>query len=309
MIPSSPPRPLPDVAPTSLVPSAGLQWMAVAHLSELAHTKALGPELSLLFPAARLDAFKRSSGVDLRAAPVALAAGFPYGTLFVVETPADNAPIEAKFAERLVEGVHREAPRKDLHVVSGVAGATPETLVRLDGRFVAVAVGDPALARAVEFFALGRLRAPSALKGAALAGMPPTLEGAPVCFYAPGPFTDEWASGARGLLGATVGVGIGIWPDGKALHVRAMLTGDWSDEDGARLGAAWGDLAESSMGRLFGLDQPSAPPEVSVSPHLLTLDMHLQASPLATGLHAAVAADVWEILQDSAGKGNGPGPR
>src|SRR5262249_48012319 len=75
------------------VPAAGLRWLAVARLAELSRAREMRDSLELLFPAARLDAFARSTALDLRSVPVGIAAGFDYATLFVAETPWENAAI------------------------------------------------------------------------------------------------------------------------------------------------------------------------------------------------------------------------
>src|SRR6185295_4064338 len=104
--------------------------------------------------------------------------------------------------------------------ISGAVSGMPETLVSVRGHLVAVALGDPTPARVAELYAEGRLaRSPSALHGSALATLPGTLGRAPLVFYAPGPFSGEWASGARGLLGAAVALGVAVTPEGDSLHV------------------------------------------------------------------------------------------
>jgi hypothetical protein len=292
---------------TDFVAAPGLRWMATARLQELWQTPAIRPSLELLFPAARLDAFSVATGVDLRETPAAIAAGFEYATLFLAETPRGNAPVEDLFVGRLAGSARAESAHPGVRRVSGALGLTPETLVRVDGKLVAVSVGDPTPARVVELFALGRLvRTRPALAGSALSTLPPELRAAPACFYAPGPFSGEWAKGARGLLGAALALGVGAWPDGETLRLRVVLSGQWSGEDVARLESAWGDLAGSSMGRLLGLAEPATPPEISVTPEHLTLGVRLHPRPLASGLRAAVAADLWEILEQPAPGGRGP---
>jgi hypothetical protein len=182
--------------------------------------------------------------------------------------------------------------------VSGTQGSTPETLVRVAQRLVAVSLGDPTPARVVELYVLGRLaRSPTALHGSATRTLPDDILAAPVLFVAPGPFSGEWSRGARGLLGGALALGIGVWPDGDNLRIQAVLSGDWTPDDAVRLSSAWSDLAESSIGRLLGLDQSGATPEVGVSTTRLTFRHRVLLSPLASGLRAAVAADVWEFLE------------
>jgi hypothetical protein len=290
--------PLPKADLTDYVPAAGLRWLAVARLSELARAPELRTSLELLFPTARLDAFASATGLDLRQAPVAAAAGFDLATLFLAETPWENAIIEQKFIKRLTTTPRVEASPRGVRRVAGTMGLTPETLIRAERRFVAVSVGDPTEARIAELYAEGRLgRSPPALKGSALSTLPIELASAPVRFYAPGPFSDEWARGARGLLGVTLALGVAAYSDAETLRVVAVFSGRWNGADIGQLEAAWNDLAGSSMGRLLGLDQPATPAEVSVTDDQLTLRVRLARLPLVTGLRAAVVADVWEFLK------------
>jgi hypothetical protein len=292
---------------TDFVPAAGLRWMAVGRPAELAHTPALAPLISELLPAERLDAYALYTGIDLREVPTAVAAGFDLSTLYVAETPFENRTIETRFADRLVAGATVESKHPRVRRITGAVGLSPESLVRVDHRFVAFAVGDPAQARIVELLVLGRLsRSPSSLHGSALKGTPAEFTEAPVRFYAPGPFTGEWERGARGLLGAATAFAAMGAPEGEGLSVKVVVLGDYQGADAARLSAAWLDLAESSMGRLTGLDAPLVPPEVEAHEGLLALKVKIALRPLFAGLRAAVAADVWEMLGPLPGQAKGP---
>ena len=289
---------LPKADLTDYVPAAGLRWLAVARLAELAHAKEMRSSIELLFPATRLDAFAGATGVELRESTVAVAAGFDVATLFLAETPWENIGVERKFIERMTAPPRIDVSPRGARRITGTIGSMPETLIRADRRFVAVAVGDPTLGRIVQLYAEGRLgRSPAALRGSALSTLPAELATAPMRFYAPGPFSGEWASGARGLLGVTLALGVAAFPEGDDLRVVAALSGRWNGTDVAQLEAAWSDLSESSMGRLLGLNQPATPAEIAVSDDLLTLRVRLQRLPLVTGLRAAVVADVWEFLK------------
>jgi hypothetical protein len=280
------------------VPAAGLRWLAVARLGELSRAPELRKPLELLFPAVRLDAFAKATGVDLRKVPVGAAAGFDLATLFLAETPWENAPIEQRFTARLSAPPRIAVSARGVRRIAGAVGLNPETLIVADRRFVAVSIGDPTPARVSELYAEGRLgRSPSALKGSSLSTLPGELASAPIRFYAPGPFAAEWARGAHGLLGVTLALGVAAYPEGDSLRVVAVLSGQWNGADIEQLEGAWADLAESSMGRLLGLNQPAAPADVTVMDDQLTLKVRLATLPLVTGLRAAVAADVWEFLE------------
>jgi hypothetical protein len=178
---------------------------------------------------------------------------------------------------------------------------TPTALVSQSGHLVGVAFGDPTLARIVESYARRRLESPTALHGAALASLPDTFDQAPLRFYAPGPFEHEWGGGAHGILGAATAVGVAVHPLAPdRIRVEVGVAGDWSS-DAARARASveafLEDLAASSLGRLLALDEPAAPPIVIVLPDGISLSVDLMIEPLVRGLHAAVSADVWELLE------------
>jgi hypothetical protein len=274
--------------------------MVVGRPRELARHPSLAPALALLLPRERLEAFEHGSGVDLRNVDHALAAGFDFATLYLVE-PEEPAKVEQRFRARLVSDPVEARPHPEIVRVTGLVGQTPHTLVRVDERLIAVSVGSATPARVVELFAREKLsKSPPALKGSALSNLPAGLEKAPLRFYAPGPFGGEWTRGARGLLSAALAVAVVArpLPSGR-LEVRVLVAGDWerSATDGtSALLAAWEDLAASGTGRLVGLNEPASPPRVDVRPGVLELSVELDALTLARGLRAAVEADVWEIL-------------
>jgi hypothetical protein len=300
--PTPPPKPAPALhqGPLSdFVAAAGLRWMVVGRPAELANDKELSGALSPLLPAQRLDEYAKASGVDLRSLPEGLIAGFDFSTLYLAQTEHTTA-VAKRLEARLVSGLAVRQPHPSVRVVSGIVGRTPETLVTVDGRMFALAVGDPTPARVVEAFARRKLeRSPSALDGSALRTLPRTLESAPVRFYAPGPFPDDWARGAHGIVGVAFAVGIAARPlRGGRIELTLAVSGDFEGtSDGvARLTASWNDLASSSTGRLLGLHRPAVEPVVRDENGVLLLRVGLDLAPMIAGLRAAVIADVWEIL-------------
>lgn len=293
--------PLHDGPLTDYVPSAGLRWMVVGRPKELASDAALAKAIELLLPPERLDAFSRSSGVELRTLDTGLIAGFDHATLYLADSRTGSTSVEERFAERLLAGTRVARPHPRIHRIAGVVGQTPETLVRVDGRLVAVSVGSALPARIVELYARQKLaKSPPALRGSALSSLPVAeLEAAPMRFYAPGPFSAEWTRGARGLLAAATAVGIAVRPAPEGhLSVVVVVAGSFGGagaDPATQVGLAWTDLSQSGLGKLLGLDQAAAP-SVVVTPDALRLSVELAALPLAQGLRAAVMAEVWEIL-------------
>jgi hypothetical protein len=209
-----------------------------------------------------------------------------------------------RFRERIVSGERRHLPHPALERITGIVGNTPETLVRVDGHLLAVAVGDPTPARVVEAFAREKLRtSPTALRGAALSTLSEPPKGSVATFYAPGPFSGEWARGARGLLADALALSISVVPlsAGRARFV-VEVAGDFPATGVDELTGALADPGASPMGKLLGLDQLNTPPVVHERAHALSLDVDLDLDPIAHGLHAAVAADVWEIMDIPAPK-------
>jgi hypothetical protein len=254
-----------------------------------------------LTPHAGLDAFATASGVDLRRVPSALIAAFDYGTLYMASLPTGTAAeVRARFSERLVAGAIDKEPYPGMRRISGVIGQTPETLLTLDERTLAVAVGDPTPSRIVEAFARGRLKSsPTALRGSALRDMP-SFGDAPLVAFAPGPFPDDWQRAANGLLGSALAVGAGIEPvDPASIAITFILLGDFkADPERATsaLAEAWQSLSQSSTGKLLGIDQ-GEPPRISAEQAGLRMVCVLPVEPLIHGLRAAILTDVSEILR------------
>ncbi len=268
---------------------------------ELSDHHDLVQKLEPLLPKKRFDLYAQQTGIDLRQLNRALIAGFDLGTLYLAETESDLTAATQAFAERLVSGVELVEPHPRLKRISGVVGRTPQSLLSFEGKLVAVAVGDPTTVRIVEAFARGKLRrTKSIFEGAALRSFREFGTQAPLTFLAPGPFEGKWMYGAAGLLAAAQGVGISAAPtDRGSVTIRVAIDGPWEEENihaVARMREAWDGLAQSSTGRLFGLHEPASPPTIATEHQRVALTVELELSPIIDGLHAAVSADVWEML-------------
>jgi len=260
----------------------------------------LASAIEQIVPSRRFAAFAEASGVDLHAVPEAAVAGWAYSTLYIAELPRDVAPLaRARFSERLLSGALTKHAHPGLYRITGVIGQTPETLVTVEERLLAVAVGDPIQAKVVEAYAEQRLKnSPTALRGAALSALQSRKAENVAELYAPGPFADEWKHAANGLLESTVALAIAVrpLPNGK-LATTIDLAGDWQSaaaHAADRLSAAWTTFARSSAGHLFELNEAA---EVSATPELLTLHVELDLAAIVRGLKASVLGDLSEILR------------
>jgi len=284
---------------TDFVSSAGLRWLLLLEPQQLFAQPDLQQAISQIIPSRRFDAFAASSGVDLRVLREAGIAGFPYSTLYLAELPSGVAPlVRARFGERLLAGAVSKQPHPGLMRMTGVIGQTPETLLTVDDRVLAVSVGDPIPAKIAEAYARERLtHSPPALRGAALSTLPELASSNVAILYAPGPFADEWQRAAGGLLQSTVAIAITAQPIGSGKVATTLyLSGAWqdsADEAARRLGDAWSTFARSSAGRLFELD---AVAEINASPDLLRLRIELELDALVRGLRASVFGDLSQIL-------------
>lgn len=298
--PTAPARPLHRGPLSDFVSAAGLRWLVQLKPQQILSDPELAPAIEPIVSGTHFEAFQESSGVDIRRVPAAVIAGYPYSTLYLAELPTGSAEVaRARFSERLLSGTVSKRPHPGLVRITGVIGQTPETLLTMDERLLAVAVGDPLAVKIAEAYAQERLKnSPTALRGAALSTLPDLASKNVAVLLAPGPFADEWQRAARGLLQSTVALAIGVQPSGHGKLVTTLcLAGTWSssaDDAKARLRDAWTTLAQSTAGHLFELN-PVA--DVTASPDLLTLRVELELVALVRGLRASVWGDLSQILR------------
>jgi hypothetical protein len=102
-------------------------------------------------------------------------------------------------------------------------------------------------------------------------------------------------------------MGVSFRPEGRVGEFRLVLSGEYEPTEAtSRLDSAWRDLAGSSLGRLLGLPEPLTPPSVEVLADRVEMTVRLDLVPVVAGLRAAVAADVWEIMDFSRPSANPP---
>ena len=286
------------MAPLDYVPAAGLRWLIFAKPARISADPELSAAAAQVVPAERLAAFSQVTGVDVRQLEAAAIAGYDLGTLYVATLPAtDGGVARRRFEERLTAGAIVRHPRPTIYRIAGTRAGLPRVLVAVEDRLLAFATGDLTLGRVAEAYAERRLKSPTALHGAALSSLPRAADDALAILYAPGPFTGEWQSAAGGLLRTALGLTIALsHGEGATIRADIVVVGDWPDPDPTpQLEAAWAELASSSTGRLFGLDQAKKM-RIVADLHHLTWSAELAVGPLVAGLRAATVANVSEMF-------------
>jgi hypothetical protein len=305
--PPEAPRPAPlHLDPMAdLVPAAGLVWLVETRAAELLGNSDLAPAVALVLPPERFDAFAEGhGGVDLRRASQLVLAGYDGVMLAMARTPLQPGRVERAFASRAL-AVEGRAVEGGVTRFWGSVNGDREQVAVFGNDAVALERGHFGPLRAATYFAQGKLkRALPALRADPLARAAALLGDAPLRAFAPGPFGGEWAAGLGGLLRATTAMAGSATPVARpggapALQVLAVLAGAWGADAASaagRLGAAFQLLANDSLGRLLGLDHPLEEPRVSGDAEALRLDLLLDATALARGVHAATDATIREIM-------------
>ena len=283
---------------TDFVPAAGLRWLVVGSPRALAAAPALARLREGWLSEERRRAFARSTGIDLWQTERALAAGFELGTLYAADASGWVAPPEKLFVERLAGSERSDRPHPRIWRVAGVAGTRPETLVRVADELVAIAVGDPTLARVVELRARGRLeRVAPALDGVSLGALPDELRRpGPLTLYVPGPLEEAWVANGTSLLANTQALAVTLELAGEHIALGVALAGHWRPErDLPRLVEAWQTFGATSLGRELALDRPLETTETAGSETLLRIRTQLDGDAFATGLERLLRGQLGDL--------------
>jgi hypothetical protein len=316
------PAPPPIAAPPALhvspvadlVPAAHLSWLVLARPREVASRVDLIPAVHELVSEERLAAFAKRNAVDVRAVDELAVARYAESTLYIARTRIDPLRVEAAFTAHLREVAGRAIDRHegaDGQIVRtwGEAGGETEQLAILGTAAVALEQGKLGTVRVVELFAEQRLKKAAPARRTPLLARAAALVGdAPLLAFAPGPFDD--GRGLGGLLAATTAVAIAVrfpapppsrgGPAVTPAEVTIALLGAWKDDGPAaaeRLLAVYGTLSGSSLGALCGLDHPLGAARARSEADAIVLDVTLDALAVTRGLHAAVDAQVDEIMR------------
>lgn len=301
---STPPQaPAPRYSGTleDYVPAAGLRWLLRGSPAKLAESQSFRPAIDVFIKPERLRAVVQTTGLPLASIPRGVIAGFDLGTLYLVELPSPTAATaRERFAARQIRGADERRPEPGIVVLTGINEGTPISLVTLDDRVLAYAVGDPMLCRVVEAYARGKLKAKSAFHGAALAGLEQESQDALIAAHVPGPLEERWQNAAGGLCAITTALTAKLVPIApERARLEVTLHGDFADSDATeRLRATYMSVASSSTGTLLGLsDALDARTEISAQGDRVTLMVPLPLTQIAKASHAATNGDLLEILR------------
>lgn len=268
---------------TDLVAAAGLSWLLVAEPRALAENAALLPALGLLAPPELFAKFsKLNGGIDLRALhELAIANYGDNARMSLVRGALDPASLDRAFQARAVQADSRKTEAESADGADTVTrqtasfrdvnGARPAELIVIGREAAILNEGAGPRGKAAMLFARNMLkRSKPALLTTPLDRVDKLLGGAPLRFFAPGPFPDAVSKAALGgLLQVTTGLGARVTVEEKnrraVLALSVVLLGEWGTERDAareRLSSAWNLLAASGTGKLLGLDRPVEPARV-----------------------------------------------
>jgi hypothetical protein len=277
---------------TDYLPAAGLDWLLVIEVQRLG-----GPPFLEEISGRSLPTPWGTLGVELNELATVAVAGYPTGSLWALETRGGEASIEAAFRTEADTGAGDESPHRRVRLMTGLLGGEPARLVSVRGGFVAIALGDPSLARVVALYATNKLpRSPRALSGASFGSLPSGFHREPIRLYRVGPLADP----TRGdpILGATTALGISAEPRGDRLRLRIVLLGDWRAEDEAFALAAWARVAASGLGLILGLDAAEDGPTSTRIDDRLEVLATFDKDLLLGGLRMLLVSDIPEIFAE-----------
>lgn len=300
--PPAPPRP-PRAVPrlhldplTDLIAAGGLDSLAVVRWSAL--LRALDAPLGLLMTPSGLDTLGRYLGFDPRSIEELLVASYGATSLYVLRVSHNPEDVERLFRERLTGEVTRSSEGPGAVRVQGRIGNVPRGIATLLPDVVAYEVGPAGPLKAVVAFAQEKLKkARPALRTGPLEPLTARLGDAPLRLFFPSPAA-SW-QGAHGLLERASAAGVALTPQGGDLALKAVLLGAWDDppaEALRRLDLTVADVTSSGLGRLTGLDAPTAAYRTSGDAEQITVTGSIDATRLARGLRDITRASLTELF-------------
>ncbi len=219
-----------------LIPAPGLVFAVELRPRQLWENTALRQDWRRVFKGERIAAFERASGLKLKQVEDLWIAGYPLGTLLLLDAAQNGMMVERAFTERSSSIESTEFKDENAQLLVGLVDGVPQALFHRKGDFIAIAEGDIGLVRIVQAYAAGRLKATSALKTRFVAPLSEIEPYAPLRAVLVGPFpgaTDAVSqSFASGLATVTPVfdqlevqlVGRGLWPENSASALSSWMT-------------------------------------------------------------------------------------
>ncbi len=295
---------------TELLQAPGMVWLVDAAPKALRES-GLGPAIARIVTGRAFDDFKgRNGGVDLREMDEVAVASYGGVTVSGVRGLVDPGAVERAFGSR--------ASAVDARAIDHAPDVAEDRIVRLFGMLrgvraqvctmgrsaVLLEEGTLGPLRAAVAFAQGKLkRTKPALRTRPLDRIAELLGEAPLRFFAPGPFEGEWSKAAGGLLAAATAFGARMAMVDGTLMFSFVLTGTdaqtWEREAEAvqkRLSAAFDVISQSDLGKLARADKPKVSAATRIDKDALWLHVGYDPALLAEGIHAALDAEISEIL-------------
>ncbi len=317
-----PPAPEPSlaVAPlASIVPAAGLQTLVVVEPKALWSKTELRQALDALVPEDQVLAFAtRHGSVDPRQLDEVAIAMYTRATLVLGRGVFEPARLEQAFGQLTlgIDGRQIDHAGSSLTTITRTWGDAAgigepnrhEELATFGHTAVGWELDEPSttatlgVLRAAELFAQHKLtKSKPALEAPPLDAVNATLGPAPIRVFFAGPFEGEWATAMSGLLRAATAVGGSASSDGQGnLEITVAVFGAFGEkapQAADRLVALVEVIGESALGKLAGLDHPTAPFEAKSTPDSAIVRGRVNAVRLVQGLRAATGAQISEIMK------------
>ncbi len=295
---------------TELLQAPGMVWLVDAapkHLREAGLERAI----SRIVTGRAFDDFKgRNGGIDLREMDEVMVASYGGVTVSGVRGLLDPGAVERAFTSR--------ASAVDARAIDHAPDVAEDRIVRVFGMLRGVRTqvctlgrsaalleeGTLGPVRAAVAFAQGKLkRTKPALHTRPLDRVAELLGDAPLRFFAPGPFEGEWSKAAGGILAAATAFGARAVMVEGTLMFSFVFTGteatSWDRDAEAvqkRLSAAFDVVSQSDLGKLARADKPKVSATTRIDKDALWLHVGYDPALLAEGIHAALDAEISEIL-------------
>lgn len=245
-----------------LLPAAAISWAVRLHPRRLLSDARLVNEFQSILPPARLSAFRAATGIDLHQVQELWFAGYPLGTLLILDASSGEENIISAFMTRAQSVSRENLPQEEWVEITAVVDQRPQALVAKKKSFVAIADGDPSLAKIVRAHAEGQLKArASALQLSLMRPLTRTSSDSSAALYLFGPFERATDPVVQGLAAGMIEL---EHRDGR-LMVDLRARGLWP-ADSKTIDAWIRSLLSTPELGAWGLDRPLEPSTTSCLP-------------------------------------------